>query len=295
VLLRRVEQDIPPPVFSYVHDMFVRNDTIYASTGWQGLHVLVLDSNNIFQHLGSYAGYPAAGYNHSSFLTDNGKYLVFCDEVPSRLPIHLVDVQNFGNIQPIKTFKPHTFTTPHNPYVIGNKWAVVSCYQDGLHIYDISNPSLVSHAGFFDTYPQAGANAGKYDENTYKGNWGAYPFLPSGIIIANDMQNGVFILDASAAFNTSVINPVSIQEEKSKHSNLITFPNPSDNYLAVHFKTDEASYVTITDILGKKVYEKTYQYNIADNLNVSTFPAGSYILTVTNNSTSFRKKIIIKH
>jgi len=295
VLLRRVEQDIPPPVFSYVHDMYVRNDTIYASTGWQGLHILRLDSNNIFQHLGSYSGYPSAGYNHSSFLTQNGKHLVFCDEVPSSIPIHLVDVQNFGNIQPVKTFNPDSATTPHNPYIIGNKWAIVSCYQDGLHIYDISNPTQISHAGFFDTYPQGGANAGDYRGETYKGNWGAYPFLPSGIIVANDMQNGVFILDASDAYNTNIINPVGLPSVASVPANLIVYPNPANTALAIHLKSNGKTRVRIFDMLGKEVYSKNHIGAIAEAIDVSALENGNYVLSVTNDFQAQHKKIIIHH
>ena len=77
----------------------------------------------------------------TSSLTQNGKYLVFCDEVPTAIPIHLVDVTNFENIQPVSSFLPYPLTTPHNPYILGNDWAIVSCYDDGLHIYDISDPA----------------------------------------------------------------------------------------------------------------------------------------------------------
>ena len=38
------------------------------------------------------------------------------------------------------------------------------------------------------THPQGGGNVGNYFGNDYRGNWGAYPYLPSGIIIAQDMQ-----------------------------------------------------------------------------------------------------------
>src|SRR5690606_37024793 len=131
-------------------------------------------------------------------------------EVPGSIPIHMVDVQNPGNIQPLSTFNADSLTTPHNPYLIGNKFAIVSSYQDGLHIYDISTPTLVSHVGFFDTYYQGGVNTGDYNPDVYKGNWGAYPFLPSKLIIASDMQNGIFILDASAAYSTAVVDPVGL-------------------------------------------------------------------------------------
>src|SRR5690606_21770501 len=103
-LLRTLNQDIPNNLVDYVHDMYVRNDTVYASCGWKGLCVFRLETNtHTFTPLGSYTNYLAAGYNHSSFLTQNGKYLMFCDESPAGLPIHLVNTENFWNIQPVAT------------------------------------------------------------------------------------------------------------------------------------------------------------------------------------------------
>jgi choice-of-anchor B domain-containing protein len=295
VLLRRAEQDIPPPVFSYVHDMYVKNDTIYASTGWQGLHILKLESNNTLSYLGSYAGYPNAGYNHSSSLTQNSKYLVFCDEVPGGIPIQFVDVQNPGNVQPLNAFKPNFSTTPHNPYLVGNKWAVVSCYKDGLYIYDISNPPQVSQAGFFDTYPQGGANALNYGDSPYNGNWGAYPYLPSGRIIANDMQNGVFILDAAAAFSTTALNPVGVQAQSAESTALIAFPSPADKIISVHFASAGENYLSLYDLQGKLVVEKHISGKVAENIDVTSFPEGTYTLFLKNGDVSRQKKITVRH
>lgn len=295
VLLRRAEQDIPPPVFSYVHDMLVRNDTIYASTGWQGLHVLKLENNNTFTHLGSYSGYADAGYNHSSSLTRDGKFLVFCDEVPGGIPIKLVNVQNPGNIQPVNSFKPNSLTTPHNPYIIGNKWAVVSCYLDGLYIYDISNPPLVSQSGYFDTYPQSGVTSGNYQGGPYNGNWGAYPWLPSGNIIASDMRNGIFILNATAAFTTTVINPVGLTANRPENAAVIAYPNPADTKLAIHFAAPGINKIQLFDMHGKLVFEEERREAVAEILDVSAFPVGLYLLKITNGNAVKEKKITVRH
>ncbi len=209
VLLRRLEQDISTSIINQVHDMYVRNDTVYASAGWQGLHVLVYKpQQNVFQPVSAYASYPFAGYNHSSFLTQNGKYLLFCDESPASLPLHMIDVQNLNNPQPLQSFKIRPQTTAHNPYMLGNQWAIVASYQDGLIVLDISQPSNIREVGYFDTYPQGGFNTGFYGGGAYAGNWGAYPFFPSGRIAAQDMQNGIFILNPSAAYTSSVSYPV---------------------------------------------------------------------------------------
>lgn len=295
-LLKQVSQDIPSTIFNYVHDMYVRNDTIYASTGWGGLFVLKYNSiANNFTQLGSFTGYANSGYNHSSFLTQNGKYLIFCDEVPAASPIHFLDVQNLNNMQPMQTFKPTQNTTSHNPYIIGNNFAVVSCYQDGLMIFDISQPNNIGLTGYFDTYPQGGNNLSNYSDSPYRGNWGAYPYLPSGNIIANDMQNGTFILNASQAFTTTVKITLDIKNINEKETNLILFPNPASSMISINYNSTNHSTLQIKNMLGVLIYEKQFFDSIKDYLDVSNFNNGTYIVSITENNITKYKKIIINH
>ena len=295
VLLRELSQDIVS--IGYVHDMYSRNDTIYASAAFQGLYVLKFNSlSNTFSTLGSYTGYAASAYNHSSFLTKNGKYLVFCDEIPEAMPIHLVNVENLSNIQPIQTFKPAPNTTPHNPYVIGNNFAVVSCYQDGLIIYDISQPNNLALAGYFDTYPQGGNDLGVYPIGAYRGNWGAYPYLPSGIIIANDMQNGVFILDPSAAYTNTVLNPVGTQENSLTTSpSLQLSPNPASNEVKVSFNISSKAKLELKNSIGQTVYTTEIEGYVEEKIDLKNFAAGVYLLNITSDFHTQEQKLIITH
>src|SRR5690606_13956368 len=160
--------------------------------------------------------------------------------------IHIINTENFWNIQPVATYTPNARTTPHNPYILGNSHAVVSCYQDGLYIYNISNPEQAGIAGFFDTYPQGGANtdSSDYGGNDYRGNWGAYPYLPSGIIIAQDMQNGVFILNAARAFSATV----DLDEVKDEGLTFNVYPNPTKSVLNVDISTS----LNMTEMMSEK-------------------------------------------
>lgn len=294
VLLRKLQQDLP--LISYVHDMYVRNDTVYASCADQGLFILKFDPvSHTFSQLGSYTGYPRHGYNHSSFLTDDGRHLIFCDEVPDGLPIHLINVENLGNIQPVKDWHPMERTTPHNPYILGD-FAVVSCYQDGLHIYDISSPPAINVVGYFDTYPQGGASTGDYGNSAYRGNWGAYPFLPSGLIIANDMQNGLFLLDPAAAYSTTSLNLVSLPEQQQPEANLIVYPNPASERIAVHYNTSSPSTLRLSNLLGQVVLEMNFSGALRHHLEVDRLDSGTYILSVTEqNRVVKQQKLIIHH
>ena len=290
LLLRKVTQDIPS--ISYVHDMYVRNDTVYASCGYQGLQVLKFNANNTFSQLGSYTGYAGSVYNHASMLTQNGKYLFFCDEVPTAQPMKFINVQNLSNIQPVQTFNPHPNTTPHNPYLIGNNKAIISCYQDGLYIYDISSPGNAVIAGFFDTHPQAGFNVGNYFGNDYRGNWGAYPYLPSGIIVAQDMQNGIFILDPTVAYSNILTD---VKTSSTTKSNFMFYPNPASDVISVNYKTQNNTKLELRNALGQLVFEKQFNGSVSDYMDVSKFSNGSYILSITEKGETTNKKLIINH
>ncbi len=292
VLMRQLSQDISTSVINYVHDMYARNDTVFASCGNQGLYVLKFNPGaNTFTQLGSYVGYPSAGYNHSSFLTQNAKYLVFCDETVGS-PIKLVDVQNFSNISPVANFKPYGFANSisHNPYLIGNNIAIISAYEEGLLIYNISNPSAPCLVGYFDTYPQS-ANTG-----SYRGNWGAYPYLPSGLIILNDMQNGVFILNPAAAYTNTVCSTIGLKSfDQINNFNLILYPNPASNKIAVIYNSTNAVILQIKTIMGQLVFEKNYTTGINDYITTENLANGTYIISVTENGIIKNKKLIVSN
>lgn len=202
VLLRQLKQDYS--FISYVHDMYVRNDTVYAHCGNQGMYVFKFNTGtNTFTQLGSLTSYTASGYNHSSWLTPNGQTLVFTDEVPSGLPIKTANVSNLSNIQVLATTNQFAQTTPHNPFGVSNNLCFMSSYQDGTQLYDISNPSNPTLLGFFDTFPQGGGNNNNWSGDDYDGQWGMYPYFPSKNIFALDQKNGIFMLKSHLYQNPS--------------------------------------------------------------------------------------------
>ncbi|MBA4240286.1 MAG: hypothetical protein C0448_06145 [Sphingobacteriaceae bacterium] len=288
VLIRKLEQDVNTTIIDVVHDMYVRNDTIYASCGFKGFHILKLTASNTFSLMQSYTGYAYSGYNHSSWQTDDRKTMVFADEVGAHLPAKVIDVTNFNNITLVDTIRSSYTATAHNPYIVGNRWCWLSSYQDGLYLYDISNPSNTTIYGYFDTQPQTGTT-------NYSGNWGAYPYLPSKIIIACDMQNGIFILEGDNTYKGSV----GIGEQASQSSMFSVYPNPAKD--EIHFLIANQSHkniqCTITDVLGKIVYRE--ELNIDDafyktTIHTSALNNGCYFVTLKGNNLNETKKILIQ-
>lgn len=292
-LIRKLDQDYAS--ISYVHDMFVRNDTVFASCGNQGLHVYKLTGSNTFTALGSLTTYAQSGYNHSSYLTPNGQYLMFCDEVPTGLSIKSANVSNLSNISVVANFSPTTNSNyvAHNPYILGNKWLFVSCYQDGIYLYDISNPSAPVLSGFFDTFPQGGiSNSNNYGSTSYKGNWGAYVWLPSGTIIAGDMQNGAFFLK-SGLVSTDIGKTA---EEKMW---AVVFPNPASTFIQVNLgnNTWNSYTIEIKNMLGQVVLKENENgisgSSFTKRTDITTLSNGVYLVTLTSGDRMIQQKITI--
>lgn len=288
VFLRSLSSDYP--AVNYAHDMLVRNDTVYASCGYQGLFIYKYNSGaNTFTELNSLTSYSDQGYNHSSTITPDGKTLVFCDEVPENLPVHVLNISDISNISIESSFKSNEGATAHNPYMWGSNRVVIAYYQDGLQIFDITNPALPVRTGYFDTDTLHGLNDGYPVANTYHGAWGAYIDLPSGVILTSDMQNGLYVFDASVALgiheNTIIGNSISI------------YPNPANNFVSVSLKLKNAETLKfqIYDIRGRKIIEK--EENIGAGSTLKALPVhhlsdGIYILKIEGNDIHYSQKIV---
>ncbi|MEO5642749.1 MAG: choice-of-anchor B family protein [Bacteroidia bacterium] len=262
-LLRTLNQDYP--ALSSVHDMFVRNDTVYASCGYAGLFIYKFNStsNQHFEELAVLTNYPESGYNHSSFLTANGSTLIFTDEVPLGLGIKSLDVSDLGNISINQVFRSHQGNTPHNPYILGNDILICANYTDGIQIFNISNPSNCILSGYFDT--DTLVNSPNYPSNMgYHGCWGADPFLPSGNLLASDMQNGLFVLDISQLL-------ISTPEIPHAAMSLDAYPNPFNTNFGMSMKLDRQQMILCT------VYDNTGRIVLQHS---QALPAGASILEV---------------
>ncbi len=186
--------NVPLPL-GYIHDIHVRNNIGYCSHGQNGLAIYDFSNPNQLRQLGSLTSYPQQGYNHSSWLSEDGNQLVMADETFGT-SLKLLDVSDPGNVEVLSLFRSallaptHTNSIAHNPFIRG-QYAVVSYYDDGVQVFDMANPDSIKQVAYYDTYPQG-------QSYSADGCWGVYPFFPSGNIIASDITNGLFILSADS-------------------------------------------------------------------------------------------------
>ncbi len=170
--------------FSF-HDLYVENDTGYFNCFSNGLQIYEMTTNSP-QFISSLTSYPQQGTNHSGWKKDD--IYILADENHG-LSLKIIDISDLTNLQVIALFDSdvHPNSIAHN-LIIRDNFVYVSYYHDGLQIFDISDPYNPVKAGYYDTYLLN-------NHIGFAGNWGVDPQLPSGIILASDIQSGLFILD----------------------------------------------------------------------------------------------------
>ena len=170
----------------YVHDGFVRNDTMYLAHIYEGTFSIVDVSDKSAPELIATQSTPS-NFAHNIWPSDDGKYVFTTDEVSNGY-LTAFDIENLEAIQEIDRIKvdPEDRIVPHNAHFF-NDYLITSYYAAGVTIHDVSNPQNMVEVGRFDTYPGT--------STTTDGCWGAYPYLPSGLVLATDSENGFFILE----------------------------------------------------------------------------------------------------
>lgn len=171
----------------YSHDVFVRGDTMWSSdinAGWFS----VVDVSNKANPVELATQNTPFNFTHNAWLSDDGNTLYTTDE-QSNAPVASYDVSDLSDIKKLDEFRPPATVgagvIPHNTHTKGD-FQVVSYYTDGIVVIDATMPDWLVQAGQYDTY--GGPDGG------FNGCWGAYPFLPSGLILASDINTGLYVL-----------------------------------------------------------------------------------------------------
>ena len=184
----------PVGVFTprYVHDTFVRDNLLFASDIFDGGHVDILDISDRANPDLVYSLIYPDGFCHNSGTTDDGNYLITTDELPG-LTVKVWDIQvlwdsdttNNDQINLVAEYIGNPAQIAHNVHVSGS-YAYLSHYVEGVKVLDIADPTDPVEVGYYDTYPQAGSG--------FNGDWGVFPYFPSGTFVVSDIQTGLYVL-----------------------------------------------------------------------------------------------------
>jgi len=174
----------------YLHDGMVQNNVLWGASTQVGEFIIYDVSDKTTPTI--LISHPTpGGVTHNCWISEDGNTL-FTTQEYSGAYIRSYNVSNIYDIEindQIQSWSGFTNVVPHNTHVIGN-YLVTSYYTDGITIIDASNPAELIEVGYYDTSPQ-------YEGDGYYGCWGAYPYLPSGLILATDRQNGLHILSTN--------------------------------------------------------------------------------------------------
>lgn len=174
----------------YLHDGMVRGDTLWGAAVYEGV-LTAVDVSDKANPVILGSSPTSCNFTHNAWVSDDGNYVFTTDE-QSDCNVGAYDVSNISDIQEIDLIQSWNNENgfpviPHNTHVLGD-YLVTSYYTSGVTVIDASDPFNMNEIAYYDTSPD-------YEGSEFEGCWGAYPFLPSGLILATDQQTGLHILE----------------------------------------------------------------------------------------------------
>lgn len=266
---RNPQPIIIPNYYGAGHDLYVNDSYMFNSDGVGGLKIYSISAPfNNPTLVANITNYPYKGYNHSAWVQEQEQLLVVADE-DHGYKLKLFDISDLTNIELTDTFGSEVTSQsiPHNPF-FKDQLIYVSYYHDGVWVFDAQDPENVQVFGYYDTSTEP--NTGNY-----KGCWGVYPYLPSGHILASDMQNGLYVLDF-------IQQPSSIYSDQTSADKFTVYPNPANEYLTI-LPSENVDEIIIYNAFGQLVKES----NSSDLLSIAGLTSGYYYLKVKDIQGNF--------
>lgn len=133
--------------------------------------------------------YQGVAYAHQGWLTEDQRYFLLDDEVDEgnfnhNTKTYIWDVSNLDAPTLMGFHLAATTATDHNQYIRGN-YVYQSNYEAGVRILQLDGVASgqLTEVAYFDTEPGNG-----------NGTWTNYPYFASGIVVASDIDRGLFVL-----------------------------------------------------------------------------------------------------
>ena len=279
-LLADLEADVPwwGQSVGYVHDAYVRNNIAYTNDE-NALHVIDMTVPSAPVLLGSLTSYAEQGYNHSGWLHPSEDLYAMCDETHGTR-VKLVDVSDLSDINVIDLFGTaiDPLSIVHNVLWNGDLLHA-SYYHDGYQLWQLGPTNTMQRIGYYDTSTEPHAN-------NYRGAWGVYPSLPSGIVLVSDMQTGLWVFDISQAVGVAGRIAQSAPTFRAA-------PNPTTGTMRFEFMRElrGAAHVRWTDLCGRMVLEQVIATGDR-TVDIGMLPDGMYIATVIDENGMASTRVI---
>ncbi|MEP7264654.1 MAG: choice-of-anchor B family protein [Bacteroidota bacterium] len=233
---------------NYVHDAYVRNDTMWAGEIYAGQFSVIDVTNKANPQLITTVSTPGQ-FCHNVWLNDAGTYAFTTDEV-NNAPVGSYNVSNIGNIQLEETYLTDSLPSEevHNVRVL-NDYIICPSYGSELTIVDGSRPdNLVEIARAPTSWNGSGSHL----------CWDASPYLPSGIIIATDIDGDFFVFQPDyqrASFLEGVVtDSITGNAINGATVEILTTPKTTTSNLSGIYKTGIAETGTYDVKYSKQGY-----------------------------------------
>ncbi|MGX5202596.1 choice-of-anchor B family protein [Aliikangiella sp. IMCC44632] len=241
----------------------------------------------------STAGYDdvakANQYVHSGWVTEDKRFVLLHDEFDEyrgglNSTVRIFQIDDLRNPVQVGQWTGPTKAIDHNGFVRGNRY-YLSNYERGVTILDITDPANPVVAGYFDTFPAR-------NNPSFNGAWGVYPFLPSGLILASDINSGLYVLRdntqtsaqgsfkfAQASQNAQPNSSLTVQVERIG-------TNSSSQSASVFYEVISGSALLGEDFslakgelswVGSDATSQSFTIEIADNLSALEFDEEFFI------------------
>ena len=261
---------------SYVHDGYVRNDTLWACNIYGGYVSVFNVANKNAPVLVATQNTPN-NFPHNTWLNTSGSVLFTTDEVSNSFlsSFSVSDINNITLLDKVQV-TPGSGSIVHNTH-LHNDYAVTSWYRDGVVVVDAARPDNLVVVGHYDTSPSLSGNG-------FNGCWGVYPYLPSGNIIASDIEGGLFVLTPNylrACYLEGIVTDSSTGAVLPNTLVQITSANISENTkITGEYKTGLSVAGSYTVTFSRTGYvTKSVIVNLSNgvltNLNVQLVPVGT--------------------
>ncbi len=174
----------------YCHDSYARDNKFYSSDIYDG-NFKVYDITDRTNPILLATQQTPYSFTHNTWLSDDSKTIFTTDE-RANAPVGIYDITDLNNIKELDQFRPIYSigggAIPHNVHV-WNDWVITAYYTEGTLVLDGSRPENVIEVGYFDSFVSQTAG--------FFGVWGVYPYFPSGLVIASDIEKGLLVYNVN--------------------------------------------------------------------------------------------------
>jgi choice-of-anchor B domain-containing protein len=243
----------------------------------------------------SQAFYPNPAYTHQGWLTQDQRFFLADDELDERNQgiaqrTIVIDYLDLDDPEVAFIYNSGLTSIDHNQYVRGGL-SFQSNYETGLRILDVSQAAsgTLTEVAHFDTFPES-------DQVSFDGQWSNYPYFESGLVIANDSNNGLFVLRP----DVGLVLDRQDGAETAGYSLSAPAPNPTASRarLTLRVEAPQSVRAELFDTAGRRVasvFDGAAAPGAAVRLSVSgaDLPAGVYVLRVAGETFEASRRVVI--